>query len=60
MMETITNYIKTSYEELKKVSWPTKRETYHYTVVVITISAAVAAFLGGLDYLFSNIIKVIL
>lgn len=60
MIEKVKNYIKTSYEELQKVSWPTKRETYTYTLVVISISAGVALFLGGLDYLFSNIIKIIL
>lgn len=60
MFEKISNYIKQSIEELKKVTWPTKKETYNYTLVVIFVSAGVAIFLGGLDYLFSNIIKVIL
>ncbi|MGI5827376.1 MAG: preprotein translocase subunit SecE [Patescibacteria group bacterium] len=52
-MNKIINYIKASIEELKKVSWPTKKETYHYTVLVIVVSLAVAAYLGGLDYLFT-------
>lgn len=60
MFEKITAYIKQSVEELKKVTWPTKKETYHYSLAVILVSAAVAVFLGGLDYLFSNIIKLIL
>lgn len=60
MFEKITAYLKQSVEELKKVTWPTKKETYDYTLAVILVSAAVAVFLGGLDYLFSNIIKLIL
>lgn len=52
-MNKIINYIKASIEELKKVSWPTKKETYHYTVLVVVVSLAVAAYLGGLDYLFT-------
>ncbi|MDD2257648.1 preprotein translocase subunit SecE [Candidatus Falkowbacteria bacterium] len=52
-MNKITNYIKASIEELKKVTWPTKKETYLYTVLVIVISLVVAAYLGGLDYLFT-------
>jgi preprotein translocase subunit SecE len=47
-------YIKSSIEEMKKVSWPTKKETYKYTVLVIAVSLAVALFLGGLDYIFST------
>jgi preprotein translocase subunit SecE len=54
------NYVKASIEEMKKVTWPTKKETYNYTLLVIGISIAVALFLGGLDYIFSNVLKLIL
>ena len=47
------DYIKGSAEEMKKVAWPTKNETKNYTLLVIGISLAVAAFLGALDYIFS-------
>jgi len=49
----IVNYIKASAEEMKKVTWPTKKETKNYTLLVIGISLAVAAFLGALDYIFT-------
>ena len=52
-MNKLTNYIKGSIEEMKKVTWPTKKETYNYTLLVIGISLAVAAFLGALDYVFN-------
>ena len=52
-MSKLTNYIKGSAEEMKKVTWPTKKETQNYTYLVIGISLAVAAFLGILDYIFS-------
>jgi preprotein translocase subunit SecE len=45
---------------MKKVTWPTKKETYNYTILVIGISLAVAAFLGALDYIFSLGIKFII
>ena len=38
---------------MKKVTWPTKKETYNYTLLVIGISLAIAAFLGVLDYIFN-------
>ena len=52
-MSKISNYIKASIEEMKKVTWPTKKETYNHTMLVIGVSLAVAAFLGALDYIFN-------
>ncbi len=52
-MNKLTNYIKASIEEMKKVTWPTKKETYNFTLLVIGISLGVAAFLGALDYIFT-------
>lgn len=49
----IVNYIKSSVTEMKKVTWPSKKETYRYTLLVIGVSLAVAAFLGILDYIFN-------
>lgn len=51
-MNKIVNYIKEAYAEMKKVTWPSKKETSRYTVLVIIISVATAAFLGLLDKLF--------
>ncbi len=49
----LVNYIQSSKTELKKVVWPTKKEITMYTLLVIGISLAVAAFLGALDYIFT-------
>ncbi len=59
-MSKLVNYIKESIKEMKKVTWPTKKETYHYTVLVIGISLAVALFLGGLDFLFTKSLAMII
>lgn len=53
-MSKITTYFKESAAELKKVTWPTKKETYNYTILVIGISLGVAIFLGLLDYIFTQ------
>ncbi|MCX6795036.1 MAG: preprotein translocase subunit SecE [Candidatus Falkowbacteria bacterium] len=53
-MSKITTYFKESVAELKKVTWPTKKETYNYTLLVIGISLGVAIFLGFLDYIFTQ------
>ncbi|MFA7600916.1 MAG: preprotein translocase subunit SecE [Patescibacteria group bacterium] len=52
-MSKFNDYIKNSIIELKKVSWPTKKETYNYTLLVIGVSLATALFLGGLDFIFN-------
>jgi preprotein translocase subunit SecE len=53
MINKTANYIKASIAEMKKVTWPTKKETTNYTLMVIFVSLAVALFLGGLDKIFS-------
>ncbi len=60
MIERLTNYIQDSFYEMKKVSWPTKKETYNYTLLVIGVSLAVAIYLGGLDYIFNWLLEIIL
>ena len=51
-------FFKEVYLEIKKVNWPTKEETIRYTMVVIGVSAAVAVFLGGLDFIFSRLLDI--
>lgn len=53
MLGKITNYFKTSYAEMKKVSWPTKKQTFNYSVVVIGLSVGFALFFVVLDYVFN-------
>ncbi|MCD4694273.1 preprotein translocase subunit SecE [bacterium] len=57
MTEKIKSYFRTSLEEIKKVNWPTKKETYNYTLIVIFISVVIAIFLYILDQSFSFILK---
>ncbi|PIV50272.1 preprotein translocase subunit SecE [Candidatus Falkowbacteria bacterium CG_4_9_14_3_um_filter_36_9] len=60
MANKLINYIKASAEEMKKVTWPTKKETYNYTLLVIGISLVIAVFLGGLDYIFNLALELII
>ncbi|MGI6347900.1 MAG: preprotein translocase subunit SecE [Patescibacteria group bacterium] len=52
-MNKISKYVKESIIELKKVTWPSKKETYRYTFLVIGLSLAMAIFLGALDLIFN-------
>ena len=56
----LNTYIRDSIEEVKKVAWPTRRETKNYTLLVIGISLVLAAYLGALDYIFNWLLEKIL
>jgi len=43
--------------ELRKVTWPTRQETTHLTVVVIVISLLFALVLGSADFAFAWIVE---
>jgi len=53
----IINYLKEVREEMRKVTWPTRKETFRYTFIVIGISFVVSVFLGAFDYIFSFILR---
>lgn len=43
--------------ELKRVTWPTREETFRLTVMVIIVSAVIGVFLGLIDIGFSELIE---
>lgn len=45
----ITRFIAESYIELRKVTWPTWREAWNWTLVVIAMSAVIAIILAVAD-----------
>lgn len=45
--------------ELRKVTWPKRQEVIRLTLVVFIISAIVAAYVGGLDYLFTKTLALV-
>ena len=53
LISKITNYIRDSITELKKVTWPTKKQTTEYTLLVIGISLVLAVFIGIVDYILT-------
>jgi preprotein translocase subunit SecE len=53
-------FLQEVWAELKKVHWPSRKETYAATVVVVAVVAIVALFLGGVDLIVSQLIQLIL
>ena len=56
----IRTFIAEAQRELRRVEWPTRKETVRLTGIVIGISLLIAAFLGLFDYVFSRILEYIL
>lgn len=56
-MSKLFEYIGETKEEMKHVTWPTRKQTFVYTALVIVISIVVAIFLGAFDALFTKIIS---
>ena len=50
------NFFRESIEELKKAQWPTKREAFRLSVLVMVICIFVGGLLGILDYGFTKVL----
>ena len=58
-MSNLGQYLRDTLHELKQVSWPTQKQAFLYTVLVIVISVLVALFLGAFDFAFTRGIEAI-
>ena len=56
MFQRLINYLKETRQEMRHVNWPTRKNTIRFTLLVIGVSAAVAAFLGFLDFVFQYLL----
>jgi preprotein translocase subunit SecE len=54
------NFLKEVFEELKKVTWPSKDLVKTATIAVIVLTLIMALYLWGLDILFKKIIAFIM
>lgn len=56
----IINFIKEARTELKKVTWPNRKQLISSTIVVMVMVILVAIYLGIIDLFFSRIVTLIL
>ena len=50
----IVAYLRETWFELKKVSWPTRSEAINLTVIVVSVTSFLAVVLGVIDWVFSR------
>lgn len=53
-------FAKDIENEAKRITWPSRQEAVKSTVAVILISGLFAAFLAGVDFIFSMAIRYVL
>ncbi len=58
-MSNLSNYLRETVSEMKQVSWPSQKQAFMYTILVIVISVFVSFFLGAFDFAFTEGIKFI-
>lgn len=59
-MSRLGNYFRDTAAEMKHVSWPTQTQAMVYTALIIGVSTFVALFLGAFDYLFTQLLDIII
>ena len=60
VVQKAVEFLKEVKVELKKVTWPTRKQTTGTTIVVIIFVFVVAAFLGLFDLGLSKLVQVVL
>ncbi len=55
--KNIVNFLKEIKLEIRKVNWPSRKETVRDTLIVLGVSIVVAIFLGGMDAIFKEILN---
>ena len=60
IFERVKQFLKDSKTELRKVTWPTSKQTLASTSVVIIVVVIISVFLGVVDFGLSKIIRMAL
>jgi len=53
-------FIQEAWQELKKVYWPSRKETYAATAVVIIVVILVSLYLAAVDFVLTKAIQAML
>ena len=56
----VAGFLAEVRQELRQVTWPTRKEAFNLTAVVVGVSVAAGALLGALDYLFVQLMGLII
>lgn len=60
MWQTVRQYLREVVSELRKVVWPSRKETLGTTAVVLVIVAFSGVFLGLVDAVLSRLVRLLI
>lgn len=55
----VPTFTREIIEELKKVTWPTRKETMRLTIIVIGISLIIGIYIGIIDVLLTKGLEIL-
>jgi preprotein translocase subunit SecE len=55
----VTEFFEEAWQELKKVHWPSRKETYAATAVVIIVVVLISVYLAVVDLALTKAIQAI-
>ncbi len=58
-MNKVSSFLKEVQVELKKVTWPTRRQAVRLTTLVVGVSLMVGLYIGVLDYGLTKLVGLI-
>ena len=58
-MKKLIEFLKAAWVELKKVSWPGRKEIIASTVVVVIVGFLLMLYIGIIDFLLAKAVKFI-
>jgi preprotein translocase subunit SecE len=47
------SYFREVFDEMRKITWPSREATIRYSIYVVIVSVAVGAFFAALDFVFN-------
>ena len=56
----IQRYFGETLGELRKVSWPTRREAMNLTIIVLIVMVSMSFVLGFLDWIYTRVFALLL
>lgn len=59
MAKSPVSFLRETHDELKKVVWPARTEVVRLTIVVILVSALVGGYIGGIDFLLTKMLSIV-
>ncbi|MBQ3871118.1 MAG: preprotein translocase subunit SecE [Clostridia bacterium] len=58
--KSIVRWFKDIWSELKKVTWPSKKDLFNYTLAVIAVIVAFAVAIGLIDFGLSRLFRLLI